>query len=110
MPQFVHVARILPGQKDEFLANVKNGFEMGAPGLKSLGLTRITSFHSAEANSGSGGLLITIYEANDASVIEALYKNAAVVEGEKRNHGKLVAEHDHELVATNTPFLDLDLR
>jgi hypothetical protein len=39
MAKFVHVARILPGQTEAFLANVKNGFEMGAPALKALGLT-----------------------------------------------------------------------
>jgi hypothetical protein len=30
MAKFVHVARILPGKTEAFLANVKNGFEMGA--------------------------------------------------------------------------------
>jgi hypothetical protein len=58
MAKFVHVARILPGQTEAFLANVKNGFEMGAPALKALGLTRITSFHTPEADSGEGGLLV----------------------------------------------------
>lgn len=109
MPQFVHVAKILPGQRDAFLANVKNGFEAGAPALKSLGLTRITSFHSPEADSGEGGLLVTIYEANDASAIEALYSNPAVIAGEARNHGTLVTPHNHDAVPHNTPFVDIDL-
>jgi hypothetical protein len=109
MAKFVHVARILPGQTEAFLANVKNGFEMGAPALKALGLTRITSFNSAEADSGEGGLLVTIYEAADASVIEALYSNPAVIAGEERNHGTLVTPHNHNAVPGNTPFLELDL-
>ena len=109
MAKFVHVARILPGQTEAFLANVKNGFEMGAPALKALGLTRITSFHTPEADSGEGGLLVTIYEAADASVIEALYSNPAVIAGEERNHGTLVTPHNHDAVLTNTPFFELDL-
>ena len=50
MTQFVHVAKILPGQTEAFLAAVKGGFEGAAPALKSAGLTRITCFHSPEAD------------------------------------------------------------
>ncbi len=109
MAQFLHVAKILPGQTEAFLAAVKSGFEATAAALKSAGLTRITSFHSPEAESGEGGLLVTIYEADDASAIEALYSNPAVVAAEERNHGTLVTPHDHESVPTNVPFLKLDL-
>ena len=109
MPQFVHVAKILPGQKDAFLKNVKEGFENAAPSLKAVGFTRITSFHTPEVSPDDGGLLVTIYEATDASVIENFYSNPAVIAGERRNHGTLVTEHDHDAVATNVPFLDLDL-
>ena len=69
MAQFGHVAKILPGQKEALLATVKGGFEAAAPALKSAGLTRITCFHSPEADSGDGGLLVVIYEADNASVI-----------------------------------------
>ncbi len=109
MAKFVHVAKILPGQKEAFLANVKNGFEMGAPALRSLGLTRITAFHSPEAESGEGGLLVTIYEAADASAIEALHANPAMIAAEAQNHGTLVSPHNHDSVPRNTPFLELDL-
>jgi hypothetical protein len=109
MAKFVHVARILPGQTEAFLANVKNGFKMGAPALKALGLTRITSFHTTEADSGEGGLLVTIYEAADASVIKALHSNPAMIAAEERNHWTLVTPHNHDAVPTNTPFLELDL-
>jgi hypothetical protein len=109
MAKFVHVAKILPGQTEPFLAAVKDGFEMASPALKSAGLTRITAFHSPEADSGEGGLLVTIYEADDPSVIENLYSNPAVVAAEERNHGTLVTPHDHAAVPNNTPFLELDL-
>jgi hypothetical protein len=110
MPQFVHVARILPGQKEAFLKNIKDGFEAGAQGLKALGFTRVTSFFTREAVQGdSDGFLVTIYEAKDASVVERFYGLEAVVQGEKQNHGKLVAEHDHDSVPANTPFVDIDL-
>jgi hypothetical protein len=109
MPQFVHVAKILPGQRAAFLKNVKEGFENAAPALKAVGFTRITSFHTPEVASDDGGLLVTIYEATDASVVENFYNNPAVIEGERRNHGSLVTPHDHDAVSTNTPFVDLDL-
>jgi hypothetical protein len=110
MPQFVHVARILPGQKDAFLKNIKDGFEAGAPGLKALGFTRVTSFFSPEAvRDDADGFLVTIYEAKDAAVVERFYSLEAVIEGEKKNHGTLVAEHDHAAVPTNTAFVDIDL-
>ncbi|MEX0681881.1 MAG: hypothetical protein WD904_07480 [Dehalococcoidia bacterium] len=109
MPQFVHVAKILPGQKDAFLKNVKDGFETAAPALKAVGFTRITSFHTPEASPDDGGFLVTIYEATDASVVENFYKNPAVIEGERRNHGTLVTPHDHDHVPHNTPFVDIDL-
>lgn len=110
MPQFVHVARILPGQKDAFLANIKHGFETGAPGLKALGFTRVTSFFTPETRADDAdGFLVTIYEANDASVVERFYSLDAVIQGEKQNHGTLVAEHDHAAVPTNTAFVDIDL-
>ena len=109
MTQFVHVAKILPGQTETFLAAVKSGFEGAAPALKSAGLTRITCFHSPEADSGDGGLLVTIYEAEDASAIEGLYNNPAVIAAEERNHGTLVTPHGHDSVPANVPFLTLDL-
>ena len=109
MTQFVHVAKILPGQTEAFLAAVKGGFEAAAPALKSAGLTRITCFHSPEADSGDGGLLVTIYEADDASAIEGLYNNPAVIAAEERNHGTLVTPHAHDSVPQNVPFLTLDL-
>ncbi|HUF53755.1 MAG TPA: hypothetical protein VMR52_08285 [Dehalococcoidia bacterium] len=109
MPQFVHVAKILPGQTEAFLATIKTGFETGAPALKAAGLTCITAFHSPEADSGEGGLLVTIYEADDPQVIRDFFSNPAIVAAEERNHGTLVTPHSHDAVPTNTPFLELDL-
>jgi hypothetical protein len=109
MPQFVHVAKILPGQKEAFLKNIKEGFETAAPALRALGFTRVTSFHTPEVGSDGDGLLVTIYEANDASVVANFYANPAVIEGERRNHGTLVTPHDHDAVPTNVPFVDIDL-
>jgi len=109
MTQFVHVAKILPGQTEAFLSAVKSGLEGAAPALKSAGLTRITCFHSPEADSGDGGLLVTIYEADDASAIEGFYNNPAVIAAEERNHGTLVTPHAHDSVPANVPFLTLDL-
>jgi|FLYL01.1.fsa_nt_gi hypothetical protein len=109
MAQYLHTARILPGKRDEFAAVVKQGFEMGREGLRALGLKRITCFISEETTDDGGGILVTIYEADEPAAIERLYSNPAVIEGERRNHGTLVMPHSHELVARNTPFLDLKL-
>lgn len=110
MPACVHVARILPGQKDAFLKYVKEGFETGAPGLRSLGFTRITSFFTPEAADGADGLLVTVYEADDPSVVERFYGMDVVIQQEEKAHGTLVTPHNHAAVPHNTPFLDLDLR
>jgi hypothetical protein len=112
MPEYVHVARILPGAKEEFLSQLKNSFEGGREGLKAFGFKRVRSFFSPEVVGGDGadGLLITIYEADDPDVVKRFYEMEAVVKQEEENHGKLVAPHDHAAVPTNTPFVDVDLR
>ena len=110
MPAYVHVAKILPGQKDAFLRRIKDGFEAGRDGLRSFGFTRITSFFTPEAADGADGLLVTIYEADDPSVVERFYQMPAVVQQEEQAHGTLVMPHNHDAVPHNVPFLELDLR
>lgn len=112
MPEFVHVAKILPGAKEEFLSQLKAGFEGGREGLKAFGFTRVRSFFSPEVVGGDGadGLLITIYEADDPGVVKRFYEMEAVVRQEEQNHGRLVAPHDHVAVPGNVPFVDVDLR
>ncbi len=110
MPACVHVARILPGKKDEFLKQIKDGFETGRDFLRTFGFTRVTSFFSPEAAAGGDGLLVTVYEADDASVVRRFYQLEPVIQQEQRAHGVLVASHDHDSVPHNTPFLELDLR
>lgn len=110
MPQFVHVARILPGGKEIFLDNVARGFTAGRELFRSMGIRRITSFWTPEVADDEDGLLVTVYEADDASAIERLYANELVMRGEQYNHGRLVAPHNHDAVPTNVAFLDLDLR
>ena len=110
MPACVHVARILPGQKEEFLKQIKAGFQTGREALRAFGFTRITSFYTSEVAQDGDGLLVTIYEADDPSVVERFYKMEAVIQQEERAHGTLVAPHNHDAVPTNVPFLDLDLR
>ena len=87
----------------------KKGFEAGAPALKAFGFTKITSFFTPEAAGGGDGLLVTVYEANDASVVEKFYQMDAVIQREARAHGTLVEPHNHDSLPTNTPFLELDL-
>ncbi len=106
----LHVAKILPGGKDEFLKQIKDGFEQGREGLKAFGFTRIQSFWTPEVNTEGDGLLVTIYEAEDPSVVERFYQLEPVMQQEQQAHGRLVAEHDHEAVPKNVPFVDLDLR
>ena len=109
MPKFVHVARILPGQRQAFQDNIRNGFETAAPALKAFGFTRITSFTTPEVTTDDGGLLVTVYEAADASVVEKFYGMQAVIDQEAKAHGTMVVPHDHSALPTNTPFLELDL-
>jgi hypothetical protein len=52
MAKFVHVARILPGQTEAFLANVKNGFEMGGAGAEGAGAD--SNHFVSHAGSGLG--------------------------------------------------------
>ena len=109
MAKFVHVARILPGQREAFTETIRKGFEAGAPALKAFGFTKITSFFTPEAAGGGDGLLVTVYEAKDASVVEKFYQMEAVIQQEARAHGTLVEPHNHDSLPTNTPFLELDL-
>jgi hypothetical protein len=106
----VHVAKILPGKREEFVQQLKDGFETGKEGLKAFGFTRIASFTTPETSADDGGLLVTVYEAEDPSVIERFYQLEPVVQQEARAHGTLVVPHDHAAVPTNVAFVDLDLR
>jgi hypothetical protein len=107
---YMHAARILPGGKEEFLRQIKEGFEAGKEGLKAFGFTRVISFFTPEVVDGDGdGLLVTIYEAEDPSIVERFYQLEPVIQQEARAHGSLVAPHNHDAVPRNTPFLDLDL-
>jgi hypothetical protein len=106
----VHVAKVLPGKKDEFLNQIKEGFETAREGLRAFGFTRVLSFWTPEVASDGDGLLVTVYEAEDTSVVERFYKLEPVIQQEQRAHGVLVAPHDHETVPRNVAFVDLDLR
>ncbi len=106
----VHVARILPGKKEEFLQQIKEGFEASREALRAFGFRRIVSFSTPEVASDGDGLLVTVYEADDPSVLERFYRLEPVMQQEQRAHGVLVAPHDHEAVPKNVAFLDLDLR
>ncbi len=106
----VHVAKILPGKREEFMQQLKEGFETGREALRAFGFTRIISFTTPEVAGDGDGLLVTVYEAEDPSVVERFYKLEPVMQQEARAHGVLVAPHDHEAVPKNVAFVDLDLR
>ncbi len=106
----VHVAKILPGKREEFMRQLKEGFETGREALRAFGFTRIISFTTPEVAGDGDGLLVTVYEAEDPSVVERFYKLEPVMQQEARAHGVLVAPHDHEAVPKNVAFVDLDLR
>jgi hypothetical protein len=109
MASFVHVARILKGQREAFAESMRTGFEAGAPALKAFGFTKITSFFTPELAGDGDGLLVTVYEAKDASVIEKFYSMQAVIDQEAKAHGVMVAPHDHSALPTNVPFLELTI-
>jgi hypothetical protein len=100
----VHVARILPGKKDDFVQRIKDGFGANPQALRALGFQRITSFTTAELGDE---LLVTVYEVDDPSVLERFYSLQPVVDQEEQAHGVLVAPHDHDLVPRNAAFLDV---
>jgi hypothetical protein len=106
----VHVAKILPGKREEFKNTLKEGFEAGREALKAFGFTRIVSFVTPETTDDGGGLLVTVYEAADPSVVERFYQLEPVLQQEARAHGVLVVPHDHEAVPKNAAFVDLDLK
>lgn len=105
----VHVARILPGRQAEFAQRVKEGMEANPEALRAFGFKRIVSFTTPEASPAGEALLVTVYEADDPSVIERFYALEAVQQQEAQAHGTLVAEHDHDAVPQNIAFLDLRL-
>lgn len=105
----VHVAKILRGKKDEFVRQVKEGFEANPEALRGFGFRRIVSFTTPEAAGDGDALLVTVYEADDPSVVERFYQLEPVLKQEERAHGVLVAPHDHDVVSTNTAFVDLRL-
>ncbi len=105
----VHVAKILPGKKDEFCRQVKEGLEANPEALRAFGFRRITSFVTSETAGDGDDLLVTVYEADDPSVLERFYALEPVQEQEQRAHGVLVAPHDHKAVPKNVAFLDLRL-
>ena len=105
----VHVAKILPGKKDEFCRQVKEGLEANPEALRAFGFRRITSFVTSETAGDGDDLLVTVYETDDPSVLERFYALEPVLEQERRAHGVLVAPHDHKAVPKNVAFLDLRL-
>jgi hypothetical protein len=110
MPEYVHVAKILPRGKDEFLRQIKTAFESGSGNLKAAGFKRVRSFFTPETVDGDGdGLLVTVYEADDPDVIKHFYEQEIVIKQEEQAHGRLVVAHHHDPVPTNTPFVDVDL-
>ena len=104
----VHVAKILPGKREEFCRTVKEGFERNPEALRAFGFRRIVSFVTPELGEGDG-LLVTVYEADEPAVIERFYSLEPVLAQEQRAHGVLVAPHDHDAVPGNVAFLDLRL-
>ena len=106
----VHVAMILPGKREEFTRQIREAFESNREALRAFGFRRIVSFTTPEVVGDDGDLLVTVYEADDASVVERFYSLEPVLEQERRAHGVLVAPHDHDAVPRNVAFLDLDLR
>jgi hypothetical protein len=109
MPAFVHVARILPGKRQEFLRQVQEGFSANPEALRAFGFRRITSFCTPEVAADADGLLVTVFEVDDASVLERFYSLEPVRQQEERAHGVLVAPHDHSAVPRNEAFIDLRL-
>lgn len=105
----VHVAKILPGKREEFMEQVKQGMESNLEALRAFGFRRIVSFVTPEVASDGDGLLVTVYEADDPGVVERFYQLEPVLEQEERAHGVLVAPHDHDAVPKNQAFLDLRL-
>ncbi len=106
----VHVAKILPGKREEFTRQLKEGSETGRDGLRAFGFTRIISFTTPEVVEDGDGLLVTVYEAEDPSVVERFNKLEPVMQQEARAHGVLVAPHDHDAVPKNVACVALDLR
>jgi len=105
----VHVARILPGKRDEFAEVVKKGLEANPEALRAFGFLRILAFTTPEASPDGEALLVTVYEADDPAVVERFYALEAVQQQEARAHGVLVGDHDHAVVPGNVAFLDLRL-
>jgi hypothetical protein len=105
----VHVAKILPGKEEEFADQIRTNFEAGKEALREFGFRRIASFTSSEVSDDGSSLLITVYEADDPSVVERFYDMEPVIEQEQRAHGVLVAPHGHDAVPQNVAFLDLRL-
>ena len=105
----VHVARILPGKQEQFVEQVKAGFETNPEALRAFGFRRITSFTTPETAADGESLLVTVFEVDDPAVLERFYALEPVQQQEARAHGVLVAEHDHAVVPHNVAFLDLRL-
>jgi hypothetical protein len=110
MPACVHVAKILPGQREEFTKRLKTGFEAGREALKAFGFTRIISFVTPEVAEDGDGLLVTVYETDDPEVVKRFYETEWVIQAERAAHGVLVQPHDHDSVPQNIAFVDLDLK
>jgi hypothetical protein len=110
MPAYVHVAKILPGKRDEFAHRIKTGMEAAPEALRALGFTRIISFTTTETVGDDEALLVTVYEADDPAVVERFYALEPVIEQEHLQHGTLVHDHDHDVVSRNEAFVDLRLR
>lgn len=105
----VHVAKILPGKRDEFVQRIRAGFEANPEALRAFGFRRILSFTTPEAAGDGDSLLVTVYEVDDPSVVERFYSLEPVLQNEEQAHGVLVVPHDHAAVPKNVAFLDLRL-
>ncbi len=97
------------GQEGRVQPPGQRGPEANPEALRAFGFQRVISFVTLETADDSDGLLVTVYEVDDPAVLERFYGLEAVVEQERRAHGPLVAEHDHQVVPQNVAFLDLRL-
>jgi len=75
--------------------------------LRAVGIHRITAFVTTEVPTDGDGVLVHVFEADDAASVERFFSLDLVQPVIQRFEGIMVASHTHDAVLKNIPVYDV---
>jgi hypothetical protein len=107
----VHVANILPGQREAFTERLRLAQGRLAAvvaehrdELAAIGIRRFVMATTPEGT--SDGLLVTVFEADEPAAVERFYALEWVQAVERQNHGVFLEPHGHDGITQNVALVD----